>query len=91
MSNAPSLANALNGLIDTPALRGPACTVGRILDDLEGTDPDAHGALVNLIDGTHVSAGQIANVLASGGKQVSSQTVRRHRLRLRSSGCACPK
>lgn len=91
MSDAPSLATALNGLIGGTVLRGPACTVGIILDDLQQTDPDGHSALVNLLDRTQVSAGQIAEVLASGGKAVSSQTVRRHRLRLRSAGCACPK
>lgn len=92
MSDASTLdlAAALSGLSGTRATKGPTCTVGQVLQALEQDDPDGHAALVKILDEKHVSSTLIADTLTARGHRVAAQTIRRHRLRVQSSGCSCP-
>lgn len=85
MGLADDLRNIPSGGVNLP---GPACTVYKIIQQLEAQDAVQ---LEKLIDDKSVTGSSIAGVLTQNGYPVSDKTILRHRKRGQSSGCRCPK
>lgn len=69
--------------------RGPQCSVGALLDELQETDPAGHQALIEILENRDITAPVIANALAQLGYKVHRDTIVRHRRRAKGSGCSC--
>ena len=71
------------------SLRGPRCSVGRIVATL--TDDSPLHRLPDVLDPeSGWESSQIAAVLAEHGHSVKAITVARHRRRALGNGCSCP-
>ncbi|MGW7090096.1 hypothetical protein ACWGH2_42305 [Streptomyces sp. NPDC054871] len=89
MADTNGLMAALNQLTEAPpAPRGPRCTVGVILSEL---DSGTAQKVRDVLDQAAVSATQIADTLTGSGHPVQAPAVARHRRRGASNGCRCPR
>ncbi|MFD4933411.1 hypothetical protein [Streptomyces virginiae] len=87
MADTSGLIAALSRLTDTPpALRGPRCTLGTILDRL---DMDTALKVRSVLDNPTISSTLIADTLTDSGHRVQAPAVARHRRRGGSNGCRC--
>ncbi|MGW0562942.1 hypothetical protein ACWDZ4_20540 [Streptomyces sp. NPDC003016] len=89
MADTNGLLAALDKLADAPpAVRGPRCTVGNILEALD----DATARKVReVLDTPTITSTQIADTLTASGHTVQSPAVARHRRRGSSNGCRCAR
>lgn len=78
----------LDDLKDVSIVKGPQCTVAKILNHLE---PKESTAVLAVIDDPESSLTALSNVLLKYGYSVNAKTLRRHRHRLGRGvdGCAC--
>lgn len=81
------LAQALRDIPVKPILRGPRCTVGVLLDELNAEEADA---LEALLQNELITLPQIVETLYRHGHKVGEHALRRHRRRSTGTGCACP-
>lgn len=82
-----SLSSLLSEL-PKPTARGPRCSIGLLLDQLQESDPKGAEALrARLDDGTPALV--LSDALMKAGHAIKATTVRRHRKRGLSNGCAC--
>lgn len=81
-----SLSEALSGLSQRRITKGPPCGTAVLLAQLP---PDERESLERVLD-SHIATSLIGATLRSHGHQISNQTLRRHRKRQDSEGCACP-
>ncbi|MFJ5143049.1 hypothetical protein [Streptomyces sp. NPDC088707] len=89
MADTNELGTALTQLLNEPEPpRGPRCTVGSVLDDL---DADTAAKFRIVLDNPAVTATRIADTLTSSGHRVQAPAVARHRRRGGSNGCRCPR
>lgn len=78
----------LDDLKNVNIVKGPQCSVAKILNDLE---PKESTAVLAVIDDLDASLTVLSNVLLKYGYSVNAKTLRRHRHRLGRGvdGCAC--
>ncbi|MFB6505625.1 hypothetical protein ACFC07_21960 [Streptomyces sp. NPDC056099] len=89
MADTNGLIAALTQLAEAPpAPRGPRCTVGAILDELDSSTAQK---VREVLDSVAISSTQIADALTGSGHQVQAPAVARHRRRGASNGCRCPR
>jgi hypothetical protein len=79
----------LDDLKDVNIVKGPQCSVARILTDL---DPKESQAVLNVIDDIDSSLTALSAILLKYGYSINAKTLRRHRHRAGrgTDGCACP-
>ncbi|MEU6632830.1 hypothetical protein ABZ905_31790 [Streptomyces parvus] len=89
MADTNGLIAALTQLTEAPpAPRGPRCTVGAILDELDFSTAQK---VREVLDSVAISSTQIADALTGSGHRVQAPAVARHRRRGASNGCRCPR
>ncbi len=78
----------LDDLKNTNIVKGPQCSVAKILNNL---DPKESVAVLAVIDDPESSLTALSKVLLKYGYSVNAKTLRRHRHRLGRGveGCAC--
>ncbi|MFI8265279.1 hypothetical protein [Streptomyces sp. NPDC085665] len=89
MADTDGLIAALSRLTqEPPGPRGPQCTVGIILNEL---DTGTAQKVREVLETPGISSTQIADTLTSSGHRVQAPAVARHRRRGGSNGCRCPR
>jgi hypothetical protein len=78
----------LDDLKNVSVVKGPQCSVARMLAALE---PNESKAVLTAIDDPETSLSVLSKVLGKYGYSINSKTLRRHRNRGNpgSDGCAC--
>ena len=89
MSDGQDLAAALLELPGMKVRSGPACSIAVLLEQLDGQDAAAAGALRAVVDSDAVAPSALARTLSARGHRLAPNTIRRHRRRLSGDGCAC--
>lgn len=79
----------LDDLKNVNVVKGPQCSVARILNDLE---PKESAAVLAVIDDQESSLTALSSILLKYGYSINAKTLRRHRNRAGrgTDGCACP-
>lgn len=83
-----SLESDLETLMSRSYLPSQMCAVSFIL---QSASEDQCVLITTLIDHSTVPASQIAHVLNNHGFKISDTSISRHRRRIHSVGCACPR
>lgn len=81
------LTDALEKLKIVP--RGPRCSVGVLLSDLQDNDPAGYKLLSEMIDNNDIGSAQIVSALAAAKVRMGRETIVRHRRRAKGTGCRC--
>jgi hypothetical protein len=78
----------LDDLKNVNVVKGPQCSVAKILNELE---PKESAAVLAVIDDKESSLTALSAILLKYGYSINSKTLRRHRHRLNRGldGCAC--
>lgn len=78
----------LDDLQNVNVVKGPQCSVARILNDLE---PKESAAVLAVIDDVDASLTALSGILKKYGYSINAKTLRRHRNRAGRGhdGCAC--
>jgi hypothetical protein len=78
----------LDDLKNVSVVKGPQCSVARMLSEL---DPKESTAVLTVIDDPDSSLTALSAILLKYGYSINSKTLRRHRHRLGRGldGCAC--
>ena len=79
----------LDDLKNVSVVKGPQCSVARMLNEL---DPKESAAVLAVIDDMDSSLTALSAILLKYGYSINSKTLRRHRHRAGRGldGCACP-
>lgn len=86
-----ALAARLSELQAAPSRGGTKCTVAVTLDKARATSPEVAAMLEVAFDDPATQAGPLSALVEELGWDVPSGVIQRHRRRLTSSGCRCPK
>ena len=79
------------GLADQRELKGPPCTVGRLLARLDAEEPEQADLLRLLLANPAVKLSALSRNLAANGEKVLPATLARHASRPpRARECRCP-
>ena len=81
-----ALADRINQQPTTP-LPGPRCSVGVLIEQLDGEELDALNTMLGTPERRGWTEGQIYDALTAEGYQVGRQTINRHR----GGRCGCTK